>query len=168
MSTGNNPKIVLVAEDEPDLADVIQEVLTERLGYRVIMVDSSKDAVRKLDELREAKTPPDLLITDYGLTDGKTGIDLIAAARQQQPTLPTILVTGSQLDIVGKALSEKAVNASSIVTLGKPFKLSALLDAAESGASKAAEHRASIRSAGGGFATVTDRLNARPERNWQH
>jgi CheY-like chemotaxis protein len=46
-----------------------------------------------------AREMPDLVIVDYRLPDGRTGIEALAALRARWPgrTLPAIVVTGSSL-----------------------------------------------------------------------
>jgi CheY-like chemotaxis protein len=45
------------------------------------------------------RQPPDLLIVDYRLPEGRTGIEALVAIRARWPglTIPAILVTGSSL-----------------------------------------------------------------------
>jgi two-component system, cell cycle sensor histidine kinase and response regulator CckA len=78
---------VLVVQDNPHLRKTLKTYFA-REGYRVLDADSS------LEALRLAKQFPriDLLLTDYGLTDGG-GIELARAVRQHVPALKVLIAT---------------------------------------------------------------------------
>jgi len=96
LGLGLQAKRILVVEDEP----AVRAGLTVLLQAWGAAVDGFDD----LDELRAwlagpARSAPDLLIVDYRLPRGHTGIDALAALRARWPerTLPAIVVTGSSL-----------------------------------------------------------------------
>jgi CheY-like chemotaxis protein len=87
---------MLVVEDEP----AVREGLTVLLAAWGAEVDAFDD----LDSLQAWLTAPereapDLLIVDYRLPQGRTGIDALAALRGRWPdrSLPAIMITGSSL-----------------------------------------------------------------------
>jgi two-component system, sensor histidine kinase len=87
---------MLVVEDEP----AVREGLTVLLAAWGAEVDAFDD----LDSLQAWLAAPDLeapdlLIVDYRLPQGRTGIDALAALRGRWPdrSLPAIMVTGSSL-----------------------------------------------------------------------
>jgi two-component system, sensor histidine kinase len=87
---------LLVVEDEP----AVREGLTVLLEAWGAQVESLVDfAAVQGWRARPDQVPPDLLIVDYRLPEGHTGIEALAAIRARWPTLalPAIVVTGSSL-----------------------------------------------------------------------
>lgn len=79
---------VLLVDDEALVRASTAEMLTE-LGYRVIDVESAREALRRLEE----EVSVDILVTDH-LMPGMTGTALIAAVRNRRPGLPALLISG--------------------------------------------------------------------------
>lgn len=79
---------VLLAEDDPMVAGVVVEILTD-LGFQSVMAPSGPEAIAAV------KSSPrfDLVITDISMP-GATGRELCAAVRDRYPTLPVLYVTG--------------------------------------------------------------------------
>jgi response regulator NasT len=77
---------VVVADDERDTREYLQEMLT-RLGHQAVAVGDG----RQLVELCRS-APPDLILTDVRMPGGD-GIDAAEAATRERPA-PVILVTG--------------------------------------------------------------------------
>jgi CheY-like chemotaxis protein/anti-sigma regulatory factor (Ser/Thr protein kinase) len=87
---------VVIVEDEP----AVREGLTVLLKAWGATVDEFDDLAGLQQWLAEEALPaPDLLIVDYRLPQGHTGIDALAALRVRWPgrTLPAIVITGSSL-----------------------------------------------------------------------
>jgi len=82
-------KIIMLADDEPMLSDLLAELL-ESNGYNVIKVVSGEDVMLVLTE--EIKV--DLVIIDYNMP-GKNGLDTIREIRNRNLNIPIILSTGS-------------------------------------------------------------------------
>ncbi len=87
---------LVVVEDEPAVRQGLT-VLLEAWGAEV-------QALADIDSLQHwlatsAAEPPDLLLVDYRLPQGRTGIEALAALRARWPgqVLPAIVVTGSSL-----------------------------------------------------------------------
>ncbi|GMU86575.1 MAG: hypothetical protein AMXMBFR48_18170 [Ignavibacteriales bacterium] len=81
--------IILIADDEEDLCDLLGELL-ESLDYYVIKVKSGEEVVRIMkDEIKV-----DLLIIDFNMP-GMNGIDAISQVRQINYSVPIIFSTGS-------------------------------------------------------------------------
>lgn len=87
--TEPSEKIIMLADDEPMLSDLLAELL-ESNGYNVIKVSSGEEILRVLIE--EIKV--DLAIIDYNMP-GKNGIDTIKEIRNRNFNIPIILSTGS-------------------------------------------------------------------------
>ena len=81
---------VLLVEDDLAVRDATRLLLKVE-GYEVVPVASLSEALQKARELDGL----DLLVTDYHLQDGETGIQVITALRQEVRTsLGAVLITG--------------------------------------------------------------------------
>ncbi len=85
----NGGGTILVVEDEPFVAMLIIDVLTE-VGYTVIDAHNAAEGLVALRSDREI----DLLITDVGLPGGMNGKQLADEARSLRPGLKVLFVTG--------------------------------------------------------------------------
>ena len=84
-------KLVVVIDDDQPTLDGMGGLLRS-WGCRVVM-GVSEGAV--LGNLATHDTPPDLIISDYQLPDGKTGIDIIETLRSRFSTqIPAFLISG--------------------------------------------------------------------------
>jgi DNA-binding NtrC family response regulator len=79
---------VLVVDDEASVLTTYRLIL-EQQGYSVTALLSSKDAKETI-----AKQSFDLVLCDYSLEQQHTGFEVIAAARERNPQIPSILLTG--------------------------------------------------------------------------
>lgn len=112
-----NMPVVLVADADPDLSDLIRLFLVGR-GYAVETVSEASECLERL-----RRRPPDVLVLERELFQGG-GDDILAYLRQAGPSpLPAVvLTTGAPVD-----RSERAV-APVVACLRKPFHLVALLE----------------------------------------
>jgi len=110
----------MIAEDEPDVAQIIAEKLRDR-GYQVSVVDNGEDV------LRLARTdPPDLLISDI-VMPRLNGEDLIRQMKSdpQLRDIPCIVITAKiGFDDQGEPLGVQGF-------LEKPFTMRELFAAIE-------------------------------------
>jgi len=91
LSTG----LVLIVDDEPAVLDATSMLLKVE-GFDVQTAASESEALECL-----SKQVPDLLITDYHLRDGRTGIEIIRSVRKHASTnVPVILVSGDTSDAI--------------------------------------------------------------------
>jgi DNA-binding response OmpR family regulator len=93
---------VLVAEDDPDIADLLAHYL-RRAGFEADLVSSGRDVLPRM-----RKAPPDVLLLDLMLP-GLDGLEVCRSVRSDQHTtdIPIIMVTakGEESDrIVGLEL----------------------------------------------------------------
>jgi signal transduction histidine kinase/CheY-like chemotaxis protein len=86
---GFDGRRVLVIDDDPSVRDAMQRLLTQ-WGCVVTTAADGAEARATVD----AAPPPDLLVVDYGLSDGENGADLVAALRAALGAeLPALIVT---------------------------------------------------------------------------
>jgi CheY-like chemotaxis protein len=79
---------VLVVDDEPSVLTTYRMIL-EQKGYDVVAAASSNEARRALGSEKL-----DLLLCDLSLEKQDSGFEVIHYARQHQPGLPALLLTG--------------------------------------------------------------------------
>jgi len=90
-------QLIVVVEDEPAVRRGL-EVLLKGWGAQVASFDSVAASDRWARQCDRQVTQPTLLIVDYRMEDGRTGVEAIAALRQAlgRP-VPAIMVTGSTM-----------------------------------------------------------------------
>src|SRR5215471_13978341 len=107
-----NGKIVLVIDDDELIRDSMSGLM-RNWGCRVLTAGSS---IAALTQLAEHGLKPDLIISDYHLANGMTGIAAVAQIRSAiAPTIPAFLVTG---DTAAERMHD--ANASGFQLLHKP------------------------------------------------
>jgi putative two-component system response regulator len=108
---------VLVVEDDVTTCKFMRLSL-ERDEFDVIEAHNGRDA---LTMLARTDRPVDVVVSDYRLP-GLSGLEVIAAARRRDASIPCIMVTGStELDVAIRAMTNGAVG-----FLVKPFTAEAL------------------------------------------
>lgn len=78
---------VLIVEDERALGEAIAEGL-RRAGHACLVLDNGDEALASLEG-----RAPDVVVTDYMLGDGPSGIDVLKRARKICPTTEVVLIT---------------------------------------------------------------------------
>lgn len=86
---GGDGHTVLLAEDEPHLAEVMGEML-RFLGYRTLAAASGAEAMALLDRHPDI----DVLLTDVVMPGGVGGFELATQARARRPGLPVVYMSG--------------------------------------------------------------------------
>jgi two-component system response regulator HydG len=101
---------VLVVDDESGILDTLR-ILLKNEGFEVATAQGGKAG---LEAIRS--TTPDIVLTDIRMPN-VTGLDILAAARDQDPMTPVILMTAqaSLQSAIG------AVNAGAFYYIQKPF-----------------------------------------------
>ncbi|MCW9097942.1 MAG: response regulator [Ignavibacteriaceae bacterium] len=110
-------KIILLADDEPMLGDLLAELL-ETNGFSVIKVASGKEVLTLLTE--EIKV--DLAIIDYNMP-GLSGLETIAEIRKLNLDIPIILSSGSMWSDDRLELDKYQISGQ----LQKPYEFEAML-----------------------------------------
>ncbi len=88
---------ILIVDDEPAVVDATRMLLSIE-GYDVLTATSLDEA---MECFSQPEMVPDLVITDYHLRSGVTGVDIIRSIRDQGHTdVPVILVSGDTSDTI--------------------------------------------------------------------
>ena len=97
---GEQSGVIILIEDDVNVANA-WGLLLEAEGYRVATADSAKEAraiIGHLDEL------PALVISDYHLRDGSTGVEAISTIREYyRLNIPAFIVSGDTSKVVKDA-----------------------------------------------------------------
>lgn len=110
-------RTVLIVEDDPLLLMLLAEYLQGE-GYSVLQADCATDAFAIL----AAKPHLDLLVTDFRLPGGVSGVRIAEPALLLRPDLKVIFISGHAAEVreAGSALLDSAP------LLSKPFTLETL------------------------------------------
>ena len=111
--------LILVADDNQEIREFLEEALTTLADFRVHTVGDGLSALSLVNELK-----PDLVISDQQMPN-LTGLELVKRLKQEQPTLPTILMTGESTE----SLTIEAFRSGVVDYLVKPFNPDTLLEA---------------------------------------
>jgi FixJ family two-component response regulator len=120
---------VLVVDDEPNLVEMIGEVIRRHLDCRVIVASTLKQARTIL-----AAATIEVLITDINLPDGD-GTSLLPHLREHQPHASAIVITGDPT--MDRAISALRGGAIDFVT--KPFLNDQLVERVRAGIDRHAQ-----------------------------
>jgi two-component system cell cycle sensor histidine kinase/response regulator CckA len=91
-------KTILIVEDEPDLLDLLTELL-EMESYTIFRASSGEEA---LEIWKKSSDKIDLLLTDLTLPRGMTGIELAKNFQQQKPSLKILYSSGHTAEMLIK------------------------------------------------------------------
>jgi two-component system response regulator CpxR len=86
------PKKIILCVDDNEQTLSIRTFLLETRGYRVLCATSGHEALEILEEYAQGELS--LLLTDL-LMPQMDGAELIRRAREMQPGLPTLMVSGT-------------------------------------------------------------------------
>ena len=109
---------VLVVEDEPSVAAVVLDMLTQ-LGHRGTCVETVAAALALLSNTGET----DLVLSDVLLPGGDSGLDLAREMRNRHLGVPVILTSG-----YGGAMTQR-LSTMDLPFLRKPYRIEALQQA---------------------------------------
>lgn len=118
---------VLVAEDNPEMRDLVVEVLRAD-GWDVEPVSSGEDLLRVVRERSVATWPTtafDVIVTDHRMPHGN-GLDVVQELRRAGCTTPVLVVTGFASDGMGTK-----ADALEAMLMEKPVSLQTLRTAVE-------------------------------------
>ena len=121
MSTTNSVKKILIADDEPDILEIIQYNLQHE-GYEVATAKNGNEAIDKAKSFN-----PDLIILDI-MMPGKNGIEVCNILRTQPAFNDTLIVFLTALSDEGTEVKGLETGADDFIILArKEFELLALL-----------------------------------------
>jgi CheY-like chemotaxis protein len=106
---------ILAVDDEPDIARMLALMLRD---HKVVIATSGEDALDVLGASARDHQPFDVLMTDIGLGAGMTGWELADRARETQPSLPVVLVSGWGASIEEYEAKGRGVHG----VIAKPFR----------------------------------------------
>lgn len=109
---------LLLVDDEPDLLDVIGEVLKSR-GHEICTCSSGREARARI----AGPATLDIAILDWSLPD-VGGRDLLLDLQSRQPQAKVIIMTGYGEAVVSNSL----INDRVLTVLRKPFRMRELVD----------------------------------------
>ena len=109
--------VVLIVEDEPLILMVLADYLSG-LGYRVLKAENGEQAL----EILSTKPHLDLMVTDFRLPGGISGVKIAEPAVLLRPDLKVIFISGYPAEITetNSPITRKAP------ILAKPFDLDTL------------------------------------------
>lgn len=117
------PPRVLVAEDDPEMRDLIASALTDE-GFDVLQARDGRELVEILGAMLPPTArlqPPDVIITDIRMP-GPSGLEGLAILRQSSWAVPVIVITA----FGDLATHAEARRLGAAVVLDKPFDLDVL------------------------------------------
>jgi CheY-like chemotaxis protein len=115
--------VVLIVEDEPLILMVLADYLSG-LGYKVLKAENGEQAF----EILATKPHLDLMVTDFRLPGGISGVQIAEPAVRLRPELKVIFISGYPQEIhdTDSPITRKAP------ILAKPFDLDTLHEQIES------------------------------------
>ncbi len=90
----NNPLLILVVEDDQLIQQMIQGALSDG-GFEVELFASGEQAITLLQDRQDAYRA---LVTDINLQGELTGWDVGRRARELNPEIPVVYMTGAAAD----------------------------------------------------------------------
>jgi len=107
---------VLLVEDEPDVAELVEEALVDA-GFDVTVANGDLQAFRALDEPRSFAA----IVTDINLGVGVTGFDVAREARRRNCEIKVVYITGHAAHLSKFGVEDALM-------FPKPFDVSELAD----------------------------------------
>jgi DNA-binding NtrC family response regulator len=108
--TDRRPRILIV-DDESGILETL-EILLRNEGFEPVVAQGGRAGLERL-----AAASPDLVLTDVRMP-GVTGVEILAAAKAQDPDLPVILMTAQAT----LQTAMQAVNEGAYYYIQKPFR----------------------------------------------
>ena len=115
MTTERTYRVLVVDDDSSVL--ITYQLILERQGYEVTACGTSREAIEATRKKRF-----DAILCDYSLEEKHTGFEVITAARNRDPGVPAVLLTGYATN---ETADEAAAN--NIGVLFKPIEIEEFL-----------------------------------------
>jgi protein-histidine pros-kinase len=111
---------IVLIEDDPKVSKA-WGLLLQAEGFQVAMVETAKETAALAGEIDKA---PDLIISDFHLADGSTGIEAVEILRDAfDREIPAFIVTGDTSKLV-----DEARTVENCIIVNKPVNTDELLD----------------------------------------
>jgi len=107
---------ILLVDDNSDLRLTLSEFLTAR-GFRVTCAKGGTEAIQLLSQ--SGQQPYDMVFTDLRMPPGPDGLEVLKAARNQDPRTHVVVMTG--FSSIDTAIESIRLGAFDYLT--KPFQL---------------------------------------------
>jgi CheY-like chemotaxis protein len=117
MNTGSENRWVLVVDDNDCVRELVSSIVALQ-GYRVVQ---ASDGAEALDLFSQRGF--DLILTDLQMPR-MDGLSLASKIKDDSPSTPIVLITGSMRDWVEKLVQERPVDR----VLYKPFRVEEILE----------------------------------------
>jgi two-component system, response regulator, stage 0 sporulation protein F len=114
VTDGRPRRRILVVDDQAEIVDVLRDHFESSYD-----IDSAGDGKKALARIRKHR--PDLIVLDIRMP-GVSGIDVLKTVKQNDPTLPVIVLTGNE----DTAIAAEAVALGAFSYVPKPFDFDTL------------------------------------------
>lgn len=115
-------EVVLVVDDDGSNRMLVAEILQDE-GFKVVEAEGGVEASKLL--MSRARDFA-LVLTDFEMPGGITGMDVLRTAKEHDPELPVVVVSGFFLGNSSEQARFMAAGAAG--TVAKPFSGEALVD----------------------------------------
>jgi len=115
----SNKPLILIVEDDVAVSMVVEDIVAEA-GFRFLAVVNGEEAITAMEDRPDRFTA---LVTDIRMPGKSNGWDVARRARELQPALPIIYMTGDS------AAQWAAYGVPGSVLLHKPFVAAQLVTA---------------------------------------
>ena len=122
METNIKKPVILVVDDEPDMCEMLSELLSDE-GYKLETATNGKDAVKKV-----LGGSVDIVLLDI-MMPGQDGIDTLRQIKDIRPKLPVVMITG--FGTLSTARNAMKLGAYDYIT--KPFNIDCIKEVIKQG-----------------------------------
>lgn len=122
METNIKKPVILVVDDEPDMCEMLSELLSDE-GYKLETATNGKDAVKKV-----LGGSVDIVLLDI-MMPGQDGIDTLRQIKDIRPKLPVVMITG--FGTLSTARNAMKLGAYDYIT--KPFNIDCIKEIIKQG-----------------------------------
>ncbi|HUQ49701.1 MAG TPA: response regulator [Terriglobales bacterium] len=117
--TKANKARILIVDDEASVL-ITYKMILEQQGYEVVAAATSKEGIAAIE-----KQQFDLILCDFSLEQQHSGFEVISAARQRWPEVPSVLLTGYATLETAEEAKQKGIQ-----VLFKPIDIAEFLNTA--------------------------------------
>jgi CheY-like chemotaxis protein len=85
-------RLILVVDDEPDVADLFRQQFRKELRDSRFVMEFALSAADALERVHAAEAKLILILSDINMP-GMSGLDMLPRAKQARPDVPVIMIT---------------------------------------------------------------------------